>query len=171
MAQPYIGDIRMFGFGFAPRNYAQCNGQLMAISQNQALFAILGTTYGGNGVQTFALPNLQSRIAVHWGTSQNWSVNLGQVGGEEFHTLLQSEIPQHFHSITVSNAAATSPLPTNNLLAQPPTANLYASPDNGGALNPASLGTYGSSLGHENRQPFTVINFCICLFGVFPSRN
>jgi len=172
MSQPFMGEIRTFGFPFAPRGWAQCNGQLIAIVQNQALFSLLGTNYGGDGIQTFGLPNLRGRTPIGFGNGPGLSPYvLGQIGGEESHTLIPQEIPQHNHTITVSNAAATSPLPTNNMLAQPPSANLYVTPDNTASLSLASLASVGGSAPHENRQPLLVANICIALLGIFPSRN
>src|SRR4051812_44602545 len=113
MAEPFLSEIRIMSFGFAPKGWAMCNGQLLPINQNQALFSLLGTTYGGNGQTTFALPNLQGRVAMHHGPS----FSLGQTGGETVHTVTQSEMPQHLHVLQGANKDGTSPVPTGNLLA------------------------------------------------------
>jgi microcystin-dependent protein len=173
MAEPYISEIRAFGFGFTPRGWAPCNGQLLPIAQNQALFALLGTNYGGDGRTTFGLPNLNGRAAVHVnggaGTIQGV---LGSVGGEAGHVLVASETPQHTHRINASSVAATQPLPAGNLLAAPPTA-IYAAddPSQTRTLDPSSLDLVGAGLAHENTQPSLGMNFCIALQGVFPTRN
>jgi len=167
MATPYISELKIFSFGFAPKGWALANGQTLPISQNQALFSLLGTTYGGNGQTTFQLPNLQGRVPLHFGNG----FSLGQTAGEESHTLLLSEIPAHTHSVGVSNAAATSASPSSSTLAVS-TAEPYAA---FGAslvdLNAATVAPGGGSEPHENRQPFLVLNVCIALQGIFPSRN
>jgi microcystin-dependent protein len=165
MANQYLGQIASFGFGFAPKGWALCNGQTMAINQNQALFSLLGTTFGGNGIETFQLPNLQGCVAV--GPSSGFV--LGGTAGEMSHTLITSEMPAHQHSVAASSAVANSPTAPGNYPAAG-TANYYstASPN-------TTLGTgtsvAGQSQPHENRQPYLVINFCIALEGIFPSRN
>jgi microcystin-dependent protein len=172
MSTPYLGQITSFAFNFPPKNWALCNGQLMAISQNQALFSLLGTTYGGDGRTTFALPNLQGSFPTHFGTdtSTGNAVALGQVGGEVNHTLLLNEMAQHTHPMLACSAVGTSGTPVGNFPA--PAANgqsLFASPSN------TTLGTGSSFVGggqaHNNMPPYLVINFCIALSGIFPSRN
>jgi len=166
MADPFIGEIRLFSFGFAPRDWALCNGQFLPINQNQALFSLLGTTFGGNGQTTFALPNLQGRVPIHEGNGHT----LGEAGGEQGHTLSISEIPAHTHALSASQATGTVVLAANNMLAAAP--NLYHPVDgNLVALNPGAVTNVGGSQAHLNMQPFLVINFCIALNGIFPSQN
>lgn len=165
MSQPYIGQLLLAAFNFAPRNYALCNGQTMAISQNQALFSLLGTTYGGNGQTTFALPNLQGRTAVGVGNS----INYGQISGEESHTLLSSEVPIHTHQLTATGTASTN-RPGGATLAGG-SASFFTGAANLVAMKAAILASQGGSQPHENRQPFLVMNWCIALSGIFPSRN
>ncbi|HXP91746.1 MAG TPA: tail fiber protein [Fibrobacteria bacterium] len=173
MAEPYISEIRAFGFGFAPKGWAPCNGQVMPIAQNQALFALLGITYGGNGTTTFCLPNLNGATAVHAngpaGTIQGVQ---GAMGGEATHALLAAEVPLHNHLIDVSKQTADQPLPAGNILAAPATA-IYASddPSQTGTLDPSSLDPVGTGAGHSNTQPSLALNFCIALQGLFPSRT
>jgi microcystin-dependent protein len=165
MAQPYIGEIKMVGFNCPPKGWAFCNGQILAIAQNQALFAILGTTYGGNGQTTFALPNLQGRAPVYVGQG----LVLGGSAGELNHTLIVTEMPAHTH-VPVGAPAATVADPTGLLCGKGTSKNFYATTANT-PLNPASVGLTGGSQPHNNLQPYLVINFCIALVGVFPSRN
>jgi|SRR6185312_3932592 len=166
MSEQYIGEIRSFGFAFAPKGWSQCNGQLLPINQNQALFALLGTTFGGNGVSTFALPDLRGRV----GISQGVGFTLGTAAGEANHTLTVTELPQHVHPMVASSAAATVGTPVGNFPAPAGGgAALFGSPVN------TTLGTGSSPTGgnqpHSNQPPFLVINFCIALVGIFPSRN
>lgn len=164
MATPYIGDIRIFSFNFAPKGWAMCNGQILAINQNQALFAVLGTVYGGNGQTTFALPNLQGRMPLHTGGG----FVLGQTGGEANHTLILSEMPPHTHAAMGSSSAASVGDPTGNLWA---TGNSAYNPAANTTMSPAALQNAGSSLAHNNMPPYEVLNICIALVGAFPSRN
>lgn len=166
MGTPFLGEIRIVSFNFAPQGWAFCNGQFLPINQNQPLFSILGTTYGGNGQTTFALPDLRGRAPLHRGSN----FTLGQRGGAEFHTLTQSEMPAHTHQMQVSNSTGDTVLPTNAALANSP-AKIYHAPTNLTTLNPTSVTNAGGSQAHENRQPFLVLNFCIALIGVFPSQN
>lgn len=173
MAEPFLSEIRVFGFNFTPNGWAPCNGQLMSIAQNQALFSLLGTNYGGNGTTTFGLPNLNGSVPVHMdGLSGTVQGPIGTVGGEASHVLAAGEVPQHTHMVNVSSQAANQPLPAGNILAAPPTA-IYAAdnPSQTGTLDPASLDMVGSGAGHSNVQPSLALNFCIALQGLFPSRN
>jgi microcystin-dependent protein len=176
MSSPYLGEIRMFGGNFAPAGWALCNGQLIAISQNDALFALIGTTYGGDGESTFALPNLQSRVPVHVGPG----FALGQLAGTETVTLTTNQIPQHNHpSMAVGNAATAVKTPGGNMLtdevsASPPTPMVFAygAPDgNMRSLAPNALGISGGSQPHDNMLPFLCVNFIIALEGIFPTQT
>lgn len=180
MGTPYLAQVKMFGFSYAPRGYALCNGQFLPINQNQALFSLLGTTYGGNGQTTFALPDLRGRTPMGGGSSvdPNWQPNflLGQRAGSESVTLNNSEMPQHVHQVNASTAAGNNRIPSNRVYAtstNPVTPiSLYA-PATGAlvGLNPSSVGQSGGSQPHTNMQPYITMNFCIALQGVFPSRN
>lgn len=164
MATPYIGQILVCAFNFAPKNFALCNGQLLSIQQNAALFSLLGTYYGGNGTTTFALPNLQGRCVLHQGASYT----LGQVGGELNHTLLANELPAHLHPMGGSSAAGAVALATGNFSGVSDT-NPYSGSQNttlGSGSNPT-----GGGQSHANQSPYLVVNFCIALYGIFPSRN
>lgn len=179
MSTPFIAEIRTFSFIFAPKGWAMCNGQLLSIAQNTALFSLLGTTYGGNGQTNFALPDLRSRTPVHWGQGPGLpSVNLGQTGGEENHTLLVTELPAHTHSFTASTSAATRRLVAGGIFAddvdtQPVDyfATFNAPNSSYVNLNPLSMSNTGNSQAHNNMQPYLVLNVCIALQGIFPSRN
>ena len=173
MATPFIAEIKMFSFNFAPRGWAFTNGQLLPINQNQALFSLLGTIYGGNGQTNFALPNLQDRTPVHFGTSAFGSYAIGQTGGASTHTLTATEMPAHAHGIaaTSSAAPATAIGPENALPANAP-----HEPYRSGSVTPVPMKAglvqnSGSGQAHSNLQPYLVVNFCIALQGIFPSRN
>lgn len=164
MSEPFIGEVRAFGFSFPPRGWAACQGQLLAISQNQALFSLLGTTFGGNGVQTFALPNLAGRAVV--GAGANYP--LGMVGGEQSHILTDAELPSHSHSVAVSNGTPTSQSPGGNYYGNTGTEKLYAS--QGPVLTGMVLSPTGGNQPHNNFMPSLSVNYCIALQGIFPSR-
>jgi microcystin-dependent protein len=165
MATPYLSEIKVMSFGFAPKGWALCNGQLLPINQNQPLFSLLGTTYGGDGRVNFALPNLQGRTPMHMGNGHT----LGELGGEQNHTLSISEIPIHTHTWGATNTAANAPNPTSNLLGGAPEYN--ASNSNLVAMYPGVLSSVGGSQAHQNMQPYLTLNFCIALQGIFPSQN
>jgi microcystin-dependent protein len=167
MAEPFIGEIRLFSFSFAPKGWAFCNGQLLPISQNQALFSLLGTTYGGNGQVTFALPDLQGRMAL----SSSGQFSPGQKSGEENHTLTIAEIPSHTHSVNASTVAGTASSPGGQFWAVDP--NNYPTFASAGGVNmsAAAIANTGGSQPHSNMMPTLVVNFCIAMLGIFPSRN
>jgi microcystin-dependent protein len=164
MAEPFLSEIRIFSFSFAPKGWALCNGQLLPINQNQALFSLLGTTYGGDGCTTFALPNLQGRLPMHTGNGHV----LGERGGEIAHTLNSSEMPAHTHLAQASTTAANEPVPTTNELAG---ADIYSHPSNPIPLQPATVSNVGGSQPHTNMQPYLTLSLCIALQGVFPAAN
>ena len=164
MSEPFLSEVKIVSFSFAPKGWALCNGQLMPINQNQALFSLLGTTYGGDGRVNFGLPDLRGRIPIHFG-----SHTLGERAGEENHTLIISEMPAHVHPVSAGDAAPNQGLPTGNMWTSASGAYSNASPDS--SMNPASIGNTGGSQPHTNLQPFLVLNFIIALQGIFPSQN
>lgn len=170
MSEPFIAEIILFGGNFAPRGWALCQGQLLSIAQNTALFSILGTTYGGNGTTTFALPDLRGRVPVGTGTGPGLpNVDLGEVSGERNHTLIVTEIPQHNHTtVTTSDRGTTDRPGSGVLLAR---GNALAAPSSPVALAPQSIGFTGGSQPHNNMQPYLGMNYIIALEGIFPSRN
>jgi microcystin-dependent protein len=165
MTDPFLGQVQMMSFNFAPKGWAQCNGQLMPINQNQALFSLLGTTFGGDGKTTFGLPEMRGRAPTHVGPD----FVLGQKTGETTHTLTAAEIGEHTHTAQASGNDAAVAAPGGNVLGG--TANLYANPDALQALIPATISPQGGSQPHENRQPYLAVNFCIALQGIFPAQN
>jgi microcystin-dependent protein len=167
MAEPFLSEIRIFSFGFAPKGWALCNGQLMPINQNQALFSLLGTTFGGDGRVNFGLPNLQGQTPIHVGNG----FTLGQKGGEQNHTLNQSEMPQHVHFGQVQTANATTGAPNNNMLAGVATFAYRNSVSSPTTLIPQTVTNVGGSQPHANMQPYLTLNFSIALQGIFPSPN
>jgi microcystin-dependent protein len=166
MSEPFLSEIRIFSFGYAPRSWAMCNGQQLPINQNQALFSLLGTTYGGNGQTTFALPNLQGKTPIHVGQG----FTLGQTGGEQAHTLTVSEMPTHLHVLQATGNNADTNVPSNTALLGT-VANTYTTPNNLQALGASEIGNVGGSQPHVNMQPYLTLNFCIALQGIFPSPN
>jgi microcystin-dependent protein len=169
MGTPIMGEIKIISWNYAPKGWALCNGQFLPINQNQALFSLLGTTYGGNGQTTFALPDLRGRVPIHVGKG----FLLGGVGGEENHTLTQSEGPTHTHVLQASTQAgnASPPNPVGNTFADSAPALGYNAGTNLVALNPNTVTSVGGSQPHTNQQPYLTLNFIIALTGVFPSRN
>jgi len=165
MAEPFLSEIRIMSFGFPPKGWAFCNGQLLPINQNQALFSLLGTTFGGDGRVNFGLPNLQGMTPIHAGSGHT----LGERGGEPGHTLSISELPTHTHVMRGSSQPAEVSSATGAYLGT--VANAYGPPNNLVALAPASVTTAGGSQAHLNMQPFLTLNFCIALQGIFPSQN
>lgn len=164
MSESFIGEVRAVAWNFAPRGWALCNGQLLPIAQNQALFAILGTTYGGDGRSTFALPDLRGRVPVHVGND----IRLGERAGEAQHTLTVHELPPHEHALLATSAPGQGQSPNGALLAG---AEVYAPGSASVPLSPAAVGATGASHAHDNMQPYLTVNFIIALTGIFPSRN
>jgi microcystin-dependent protein len=166
---PFIGQLQLFPFGFAPKGWLVCAGQTLPINQNQALFSLLGTTFGGDGITNFKLPDLQGRAPVGAGPG----FALGQNGGQEFYTLTFAEVPAHTHTLTGTSAAAGPSSSANNLLAATPGDLKIYDPANVNNvnMNPASVTTTGASAPHENRTPFLAMTWCIATIGIFPSRN
>jgi microcystin-dependent protein len=167
VSEPFLGEVKMISFNYPPKGWAFCNGQLLPINQNQALFSLFGTMYGGDGRVTFGLPNLQGRVPVHLG---NGFVQ-GQAGGEQAHTLTKNEMAQHIHFVIADTAPGNAnPTGTSRFAASTSQA-LYAPPNNLTAMDPALIGNAGGSQPHENMQPYLCINFIVALQGIFPSRN
>ena len=174
MADPFVAEIRIFPFNFAPKGWAWCNGQLMPISQNTALFSLLGTTYGGDGKSTFALPDLMGRAPMHPGQGPGLSLHdLGEMGGSETVTLLQSEIPAHSHTLRANNTNGDSPSPGGNSLARSGTSNTYQQNSSASLVGmaPESLPPAGGSAPHNNMMPYLTFYFNLALQGVFPPRT
>ena len=165
MSEPFLSEIRMMSFAFAPKGWALCNGQLLPINQNQGLFSLLGTTFGGDGRVNFALPDLRARVPIHAGSSHT----LGERGGEQSHTLNITELPAHTHTVNASNADANAPSPTNAVFGS--FSNGYSSPTSLTNISPETVTNVGGSQAHLNMQPFLTISFCIALQGIFPSPN
>jgi microcystin-dependent protein len=173
MSDPFIGEIRMFGGNFAPVGWAFCNGQTVPISENEALFALIGTTYGGDRVTTFNLPNLQSRVPIHQGQGPGLSnYVMGQVAGVEQVTLTTSNLPAHTHGVTGDSATGTANGPAGNVWANSTGAKQFTPSAPNTTMNPAAIGgAPGSGQPHDNMVPFLAVSFIISLFGIFPSRN
>ena len=171
MSSPYIGEIRMFGGNFAPSGWAFCSGQAMDISQNDTLFNLIGTTYGGDGQQTFNLPDLQGRLPVHMGTNPSTGTTyvIGQQGGVESVTLTTNQMPIHNHALLASTDAATANTPANNVLAASGQVKTWSPFPPTAAMNVNALTNAGGSQPHDNMMPFLVVSFIISLFGIFPT--
>jgi microcystin-dependent protein len=170
MSTPFLGQLKIVSFNFAPKGWAMCNGQILSIAQNAALFSLLGTTYGGNGIQTFALPNLQGKVPVHTGNS----LTLGGVGGEADVTLNTNQIRAHSHAVMAVSNAATAGSASNAFLATTPTkgmGSIYGSSPDGTLAANSAVSPAGSTQPHVNQQPYLVLNFIIALQGIFPSRS
>ena len=171
MAEPFLSEIRIMSFNFAPKGWALCNGQFLPINQNQALFSLLGTTYGGDGMVNFALPDLRGRIPIHMGNGHT----LGGKGGEQAHTLSINEVPTHVHGTTVSQSlalAGTGTTPDNTkILGKSRSSFLYSASQGLAGMAPNSLANVGGSQAHQNMQPYLTLTFCIALQGIFPSQT
>jgi microcystin-dependent protein len=170
MAEPFLSEIRIMSFGFPPKGWAFCNGQLLPINQNQALFSLLGTTFGGDGRVNFALPDLRGRTPIHTGSGHT----LGERGGEQAHTLSIAELPTHTHAANGSSTAAAAAVPGGNLLGAVDITtfgNAYGGASNLVAFSPQAVANVGGSQAHLNMQPFLTLSFCIALQGIFPSPN
>jgi microcystin-dependent protein len=166
MSEPFLGEIRIFSFGFAPRGWAACNGQIMSIPQNQALYSLLGVIYGGDGRTNFALPNLQGRVPFHFIGSD---YRQGKIGGEAAHTLITAEMPGHTHTAMGSAAVADLPSPVSNYWATG-TNTAYAA-QRSETMSPTALANAGSDQSHDNMSPYLALNFCIALMGIYPTRS
>ncbi|MBZ0114974.1 MAG: tail fiber protein [Thermoanaerobaculia bacterium] len=166
MSEPFLAEIRLMGFNFAPRGWAFCDGQILPINQNQSLYSLLGTTYGGDGRTSFGLPDCRGRTPVHVGGNHP----LGQKGGEETHTLDTNEMPGHDHRLMASSNDGSTVNPTGEVLAKATVAT-YVDPAQLVTMNSGSIGRVGGSQAHDNMQPYLAINFCIALAGLFPSRH
>jgi microcystin-dependent protein len=172
VSEPFVGEIRMFGFNFPPQGWALCDGQLLPISQNAALFSLLGTTYGGDGESTFALPDLRSRVPVSQGQGEGLSSYAeGQAGGTETVTLAAAQMPAHTHAVSASSSPAASERPAGRVLARSPDHSYIPEPDTDTVMNAKMIGETGNSQPHDNIQPYLALNFCIALQGVFPARE
>ncbi len=165
MSEPFLAEVRIVGFNFPPRGWAYCDGQILPINQNQSLFSLLGTTYGGDGRTSFGLPDLRGRTPIHVGSGHN----LGQKSGEDGHTLTVGEIPQHAHVAQASSSSADSPIPSHTVLAA--VNNMYHAPQDLIDLEAGTVANLEGNQAHENMQPFLTLSFCIALAGLFPSRN
>lgn len=171
MAEPFIGEIRMFAGNFAPNGWAFCEGQLQAIAQNTALFSLLGTTYGGDGQTTFALPDLRGRVPMHMGQGPGLSNRvLGELSGTETVTLTSNQLPAHTHTLQASSSGAETSAPSGGVLAMPENA-VYTGQTPNTALNSAALTNVGGSQPHDNFMPYLCVNFIISLYGIFPSQS
>ena len=166
MSEPFLAEVRIVGFNFAPRGWAFCDGQILPINQNQSLYSLLGTTYGGDGRTSFALPDMRGRTPIHVGNGHRE----GQTSGEETHTLSVAEMPNHDHALRATDANATSGDPAGNVFGRS-TFSAYVGPSNLVDMNSATVANVGGGQAHDNMMPYLAINFCIALQGLFPSRN
>lgn len=172
MSEPFVGEVRMFAGNFAPRGWAFCDGQLLAVSQNDALFSLLGTIYGGDGRTTFGLPDLRGRIPIHAGSGPGLSPRrLGAKGGSEKETLTVNQLPSHSHTMQASNSPADVPNPQNTVVGTSNVMELFTGDTADTNLNSASITNVGGSRSHTNLMPFLCVNFIIALFGIYPSRH
>jgi microcystin-dependent protein len=172
MSEPFVGEIRMFAGTFAPRGWALCDGQLLAVSQNDALFSLFGTIYGGDGRTTFGLPDLRGRIPIHEGSGPGLTPrNIGARAGQENVTLTTNQLPSHSHPLQASTDIADQAAPTGNVTAQPGTADLYFAAAPVGAMASSAITNTGGSQPHTNVMPFLCIHFIVALVGIYPSRN
>jgi microcystin-dependent protein len=167
MSEPFLSEIKIVSFNFPPKGWALCNGQFLPINQNQALFALLGTTYGGNGQTTFALPNLRGRVPIHFGGAHD----LGEAAGSTSVTVNIQQLPTHTHAMMGSQTAGDTPSPTNTVLADTPATKIYGGVLSLTTLNPISVTSVGGSQPHNNMMPYLTLNFIIALQGIFPSQN
>jgi microcystin-dependent protein len=166
MTEPFLCEIRIMTFAFAPRGWALCDGQILPVNQNQSLFSLLQSRFGGDGRVNFALPNLQGRVPIHVGPGHT----LGESGGEPGHTLSAGEVPEHSHALNATTASGNVPVPTNDILALSPS-NLYAGPTSLTTLDLSSVSNAGGGQPHQNLQPYLTLNFCIALQGIVPNRG
>ncbi len=172
MSEPFVGEIRMFAGNFAPRGWAFCDGQLLAVSQNDALFSLLGTIYGGDGRTTFGLPDVRGRIPIHAGIGPGLSARrLGTKGGAENVTLTTNQLPSHSHTLTASSAAADSTTASGKVLAKVTGASLYRATGGQQSMNASAITDTGGSRSHSNLMPFLCVHYIIALFGIYPSRS
>jgi microcystin-dependent protein len=171
MAQPYVGEIRMFGGNFPPNGWMFCEGQLLPISENETLFQLIGTTYGGDGQSTFGLPDLRGRVPLHQGTNQGNTFLLGEPGGVEQVTLTVQQIPNHTHVMSGSLNTAAAAVPTNQVIGKSTSIDAFINAQPADAMNAQSITPVGNSQPHDNMQPYLCIDFIISLFGIFPSQT
>src|ERR1044072_8465873 len=167
MSEPFLGEIKIISWNYAPEGWAFTNGQFLPINQNQALFSLLGTTYGGNGQTTFALPDFRGKVPLHVGGG----FTLGQAGGESAHTVSQSEMPAHNHFVNCTNNVGTTQNPGTSVILSKSVANSYGAVGSNVVTNPTSVSNTGGSQAHTNMQPYLVLNFIIALVGIFPAQN
>jgi microcystin-dependent protein len=170
MSEPFLSEIKIMSFNFPPKGWALCNGQLLPINQNQALFSLLGTTYGGDGRVNFALPDLRGRVPIHMGNGGQGNHTLGEKGGSEAVTINIQQLPEHNHLINANTGAGNVQIPNAAVLTKAPS-NLYGPPGQLTAMNPGTITSVGGSQAHTNMEPYLVLNFCIALQGIFPSQN